>query len=324
MAADYVIVSGDTEPLFSDSLEYSNGQPVNLEGATVTFIMRSLTANEPVRLTGTVGYTNRAEGKLYYQPTALDTATVGNYLASWHVVFAGGETQTFPTEGYLQVAVTRSLSSKTSPQLIGLPELLDELQGPANDRIHDAKLERWIEAVAPLIENLTGPIIPTVYDEWYAGGHTTISLRHRPNAGYGTKPLLNVLSVVEYRGPIAYDLLNVMNPSAGSVYSILVNKQLGYIARRTSGGGEEPFWGSSGHAAQNVRVRYVAGQEEVPALVREAAVETLKWKWESTQPIGKGLMSGSVQSNEGGRPLVALPFHVEALLAPITKGPGIA
>jgi len=323
MSTDFTIGQGDTAPILTDTLTYTNEEPANLTGATVTLTLRNPTMPEPLRLTGTVAITNATAGQVSYTFTEQDTTTPGLYMGSWEVVLGGGAKMRWPTDGYLTVSIEPNLTAGEAT-IIGLPELLDELQIPANDRIHDTKLDRWIKAVAPLIENLTGPIIPTIYDEWYAGGHTTISLRHRPNAGYGTKPLLNVLSVVEYRGPIAYDLLNVPNPSAGSVYSILVNKQLGYIARRTSGGGEEPFWGSSGHAAQNVRVRYVAGQEEIPALVREAAVETLKWKWESTQPIGKGLMSGSVQSNEGGRPLVALPYHVEAMLAPITKGPGIA
>jgi BppU N-terminal domain len=326
MSADFTIGQGDTSPILTDTLSYSNGVPANLAGATVQLVIRNPTAPQPVRLTGTVTITNATEGRVSYTFTAQDTALVGLYMASWEVTLGGGAKMRWPTDGWITISIEPSLTTPGTGTIIGLPEVLDRLQVPPNDRIHDAKLQEWIEAVAPLIEDLTGPIVPQVYDEWYEGGHTTISLRHRPSAGMGTTPILNVLAVVEYRGPIPYDLLNVPAPNQGSVYSIMVNKQLGYIARRTSGGGEEPFYSSSGHAAQNINVRYEAGQEQVPQNVKMATIETIKWWWESTQPIGEALLSGSSgrPPEESGKPLVALPYHVEAMLAPTRRAPSIA
>lgn len=319
MAADYVIVSGDTDPLFSDSLEYSNGQPVNLEGATVTFIMRSLTANEPVRLTGTVGYTNRAEGKLYYQPAALDTATVGNYLASWRVVFAEGETQTFPTEGWLTLEVQPNLTGEGAIGIVGLPEVLDRLEIQTSNRTHDQKLQEWIASLPPLIEDQVGPVLVRTYDEWYEGGHSTISLRHKPSYGYGVQPVLQLMAVSEYRGPIEYNLSVVGTPTAGSVYSVMANPELGTIVRRTSGGGTTQFWSDPEHPEQSIHVIYAAGLKAVPEHIKMAAIEALKWWWLASQPQGKGAMTQF--QDEPSRPMVALPYHVEALLAPNRRPP---
>lgn len=322
MSADFTIGQGDTSPVLVDTLTYTNGQPANLTGATIELVLRTLNAERPLRLTGTAAVTEPVGGKVSYTFTQQDTATPGEYMASWEIILGGGAKMRWPTEGYISVWIEESLTSQGARNLISLPEVKDRLQIRPSDRIHDAKLVEWIEAVAPLIEDLTGPIIPQVYDEWCEGGHTTIGLRHRPNAGYGTTPILNVLAVIEYRGPIPYDLLNVPAPNQGSVYSIMVNKQLGYIARRTSGGGEQPFWRSTGHSAQNVNVRYEAGQEQVPSNVKMAAIETIKWWWLASQPQGKGAMTQF--QDETTRPMVALPYHVEAMLAPTRRAPSIA
>jgi hypothetical protein len=261
-------------------------------------------------------------GKVSYTFTGQDTATPGEYMTSWEVVLGGGAKMRWPTDGYISIWVEESLTSQGTRQLLSLPEVKNRLQIPANDRVHDAKLVEWIEAIRPLVEDLTGPIIPQVFDEWYRGGHTTISLRHRPHTGLGTTPILNVLAVIEYRGPIPYDLLNVPTPTQGSVYSIMVNKQLGYIARRTSGGGSMPFWHDPEHAGQNIQIRYESGMAEVPAVAKMAAIETIKWWWLATQQVGKGRMTQF--QDEPVRPMVALPYHVEAILAPIRKAPSIA
>lgn len=318
---DFTIAQNDTSPILTDTLTYTNGLPANLTGATLSLVMRSLASSTPVRLTGTAAITEPVGGKVSYTFSAQDTAIVGQFAASWEVVLGGGAKMRWPTVGYISISIEESLLTTGAPQLISLPEVLEELLIPPSDRIHDNKLTRWIKALTPLIEDLTGPIVPKVYDEWYRGGHTTISLRHRPHTGLGTSPILNVLAVTEYRGPIPYDLLNVPTPIQGSVYSIMVNKQLGYIARRTSGGGSMPFWRDSEHDDQNVQILYEAGQQEVPANVKMVAVETLKWWWDSTQPLGRGAMT--LADAEPARPMVCLPYHVEALLAPTRKGPSI-
>jgi hypothetical protein len=319
--ADWVIKEGDTEPILYDELSYSNGEPVNLQGATVTLIMRSQTSSSPLKLTGTTTIVGAEEGKITYTPVPADTlGRAGSYQASWVVAFPEGNRMTFPTEGYLWISVEPALTTTGARHLVGLPEVLDRLYVPATDRVHDSKLTEWITALAPLIENLTGPIIPKTYDEWYGGGHATISLRHKPSFGYGTEPVLNLMAASEYRGPIEYNLAIVANPAQGSIYSCQLNAELGIVVRRTAGGGVMPFWRDPEHGDQSVHIVYEAGQSNVPGNVKMAAIETLKWWWDATQPIGKGAMTLGDQ----GRPMVALPYHVEAMLAPTRRYPALA
>ena len=322
MAADFVIVQGDTEPLFEEALTYSNGEVVNLEGATATFIMRALTAERPLALTGTVTIAPGKTGKLSFTPAAADTANPGNYLANWKVVFAGGEVQTFPTTGYLWVQVQPNLSIPSVVQLVGLPEVKEHLGIQENDHTHDTLLIRFIKAVQPLIENLTGPLFIKVHDEWHEGGHSTISLRHRPSYGYGTTPYLTLMSCSEYRGPIEYALSVVPTPTQGSVYSTMVHAELGMIVRRTSGGGTYPFWRDPSHPAQSVHVVYAAGQEQVPENVNLAAIEAIAWWYRTTQQVGKGRQTQA--DLELAQPYVALPYHSTAMLEPFKRGPAFA
>jgi hypothetical protein len=322
MQPDFTIAQNDTSPILTDTLTYSNGQPANLTGATLSLVMRSLASATPVALTGTAAIVEPVGGKVSYTFSAKDTATVGQFAASWEVVLGGGAKMRWPTVGYIWISIEESLLTPGERLIVSLPEVKQTLNLPANDRVHDAELVGLIEDVQPLIEEHTGPIIPQTYDEWYEGGHSTISLRHKPSFGPGTSPLLNVLAVSEYRGPIEYNLSIVPTPTQGSVYSEMTHDELGLIVRRTSGGGTYNWWHDPSHPQQSVHVIYQAGQETVPRNVARAARETIRWWWMTTMAIGKGRETPA--DAEQQLPHVALPYHVVAMLSPTRRHPSLA
>jgi len=313
--ADFTIDQGQTLPIFEDTLSYSNGKLAEPE--SVKFVMRSPTGTEPLNLKGTAAVVTKAAGTVSFTPSASDTAVPGNYLANWEAKIAGSP-MTFPTEGDLWVQVQPSLTASEA-MIVGLPEVKDHLFLPSTDHTHDATLERFIKGVRPLIENLTGPILPTTYDEWYEGGHSTIALRHVPSYGYGASPIFVLMAVSEYRGPIEYNLSLVPTPTQGSVYSTMGHGELGTIVRRTAGGGTYAFWSDPSHPQQSVHVVYHVGQEQVPENVNMAAIETIRWWFETTQAVGRGSLAAA--DNETMRPMVALPYHAEAMLAPTRRPP---
>jgi len=318
---DFIIKAGDTQPFFEDSLSYSNGESANLEGATVTFVMRRLTLEEPQSLKGTVEITKAKEGGVRFKPAAEDTSVPGDLMAYWHVKFATGGTMTFPTTGYLWVEIQESLSAKSSPLLVGLPEVKDYLNLSASDRTHDAKLIAHIEAITGQMERLIGPIIPTVYDEWYEGGHAVISLRHKPSYGYGANPVFKLMAVSEYRGPIEYNLSIVGVPTQGSVYSTMLNAELGTIVRRTAGGGTYPFWSDPEHPWQSIHAIYAAGQEPIPRAVRTAALEAIRVHYENTMMVGRGFQTVA-DAQEPSMPLgFYMPRHCLEILEPLRTHP---
>lgn len=320
MSADFTIKQGDTAPGLADTLSFSNGEAVNLEGATLKFVMRNMTFATPVTLTGTASITEAAEGKVSYLFSASDTASIGNYAANWLVTFASGKKMTFPTIGYLWIEVQENLTTTGTGTLVPLGEVKDYLSIEANDRTHDMKLIRYINAVRPIIENITGPILPQVYRETFDGGQYFVSLRRRPSTTFGTTPIFRLIACSEWRGPIEYDLSIIATPAQGTIYSCLFHKRQGIVERRTSGGGVMAF----PKMASSVLCVYEAGQETVPYNVQEAALETIRINWATTQMVGSGRQTVA-DTEEVGNPAfgVFLPRRVREMLAPNRRGPSI-
>lgn len=321
MSADYSVKAGDTEPAFAQQLNYSDGSAVDLTGASVKLLMRSLSSTQPATLTGsTVVKSPASSGIVVYTPSAADTSAPGSYIANWVVVFGGGQTMSFPTDGYLSIEIEESLAATGTRQLVLLPELKEHLGIDSSDRKLDAKLQRAIEAIRPLIERITGPLIPTVYDEKYAGGNSFISLSHRPSVGYGTTPILNVMAVSEYIGSTEYPLANVASAALGTIYSYEVNVRLGTITRRTAGGGTIGW-----PLGQNsVHVVYEAGQQTIPPNVVDAAKEAIRVNYQTEQATGRGRRTMTDELDTGPPLGFYLPRRVLELLGPTRKAPSIA
>ena len=317
----YQTKQGDTGVEFADTLTYSNQTPADLTGATVQFAMRNLTTASPVILTGSGTVTDAITGNVQYAPTASDTSTAGDFTACWIVTYPNGQIMTFPSIGYIDVTIEPGISSQ--PQLLVDLETVKNYPGirlPHNDRKLDARLENFIRAAQPLIEQITGPIIPRVFDEIYMGGNNIISLSHRPAVGYGTTPVLNVMAVSEYVGPTEYPLSNVASAALGSIYSYEVNTRLGTITRRTSGGGTIAFPAGP----ETVHIVYEAGQAQTPANVLEAACELVRINFQTTQATGAGLRT-MADAEDTQKPLgFFMPRSVKELLSPMARGPSIA
>jgi hypothetical protein len=323
---DWIVKAGDTAPLFEDTLRYTNGQPADLSGATVTLVIRALTAGQPVTLSGTVSVVNAALGQIQFAPSSTDTVAAGDYMGAWLVNLATTQ-MTFPTVGYLSIRIEENLTTAGGEQLVSVPDLKDYMNVSAGDRAHDAKLIRFIRAARPIVENITGPIIPQVFDEWHDGGGSFIQLRRTPSTSYATTPVLDLVATVdepalgvkEYWGSIEHPLAVVDTPSLGTTYSCMVDR-LGTITRRTAGGGTGCF-----PAGQSVHVIYRAGQSAVPPNVYEGVLELLRTNYQQSQPVGRGRLTGGDEMDVSGPPLnFFVSRRVRELLAPNRRSPSVA
>jgi hypothetical protein len=318
MPADYMVKAGDTGPYLTDTLTYSDQSAVDLTGATVTIAIRSLSSPLPVTVTGTVSVVSATDGAIQYAPSAADTATPGNYMASWVVVFPGGQRMSFPTDGYLWLEIQPSVTTETQ-QLVGLPEVKQWLRIDASQRDYDDELLELVEAVRPEIESIVGPVIPQIFDEWYDGGSTFISLRHRPSFGYGTSPLLTIIGVSEYIGPIEWPLALIPSPDLGQIYSAMLNPASGTLTRRTAGGGISGFQ----PGRDQVHVVYQSGQQKTPANVRAAVRETVRVHFRTTAQVGRG--SEALADVGDTAPMgFWLPRKAREMLGSTRKAPAVA
>lgn len=320
MPADFQLVQGDTSPVLGSILSYSNGNPVDLTGASVAFTVRSLTSSNPLTLTGTVTVVDAPTGQVQYSPTATDTATAGNYQCQWIVTFSGGTVMTFPTVGYMWLAIEPNLAL-TPRQLVSLEDLKDYLNIQAGSRERDAKLIRFIEAVTPMIEQITGPIIPKVYDEWHDGGSNIIELLRKPATGFGTSPVLTLIAASEYRGPIEYPLALIASPVFGSIYSLFLNSDMGTVTRRSAGGSTIAFF----PGREQVHIIYQAGQSVTPPNVYEATLELLRVNYVTTQQTGTGRQTvADAQDGTQTGSNFFFPAGVRRMLDPTRRSPSFA
>jgi hypothetical protein len=321
LAADFVIKQGDTGPAFAYTLVDDDGSTVNLTGASgLALTLRSHTQATPVTLTGTASIVNAAGGQVQFAFSAADTGAPGLYQATWNVTLSGGQVRTFPRTGYLWVSIEENLTTSGGQTLVSLPDVKDYLNLPASDRTHDAEIMRFIGAVRPVVEAITGPILPTVREEWHDGGQYFIRLRRRPSSTYGTSPVLDLIGVTETRGPIAYALKVIEDPAHGELYSCMLDTY-GFVTRRTTGGGVIAF----PPMTSSVHVWYRAGQSSVPANVYEGTLELIRVNYQQTQQSGRSRAAarGDDETPQGPSLGFFVPRRVRELLAPNKRAPAV-
>lgn len=311
---DLVIRQGDTTPALTQTILDANGNVLNLSGATVTFIMRSLTATAP-QVNATASIVDAGAGKVSYSWAANDTATAGLFQAVFRVTgLSGGGTYTHPNDGYLDIWIEDNLTSDTGQLLVSVADAKDYLGFSSTDRTRDQKLTRFIRAIRPVVELITGPVLPKFYDEWYPGGHHSIVLRHRP--------VLSVQAVSNYLGAVEFPFMIVQDPQHGTVYSCMLDTG-GVVVRRGPGGSFLSFWGGP----QAVHIEYTAGLPSIPENVRLGTLELIRVNYQETQQGGRRSFGGVdvVDDIAGERPAMGylVPNRVREMLQPTRRAPSI-
>ncbi len=317
---DFSIKAGDNEPLLTDSLTYSDGSAVDLTGASVNFVMRQLSQATYTTLAA-ASITNASVGAIQYQFTSTDSAIAGLYNGNWIVTFPSSQLMTFPTVGYLGISIEENLISPDIPLLVSLADAKEVLNMDANDRVHDAKIIRFINACEVIIESIVGPVIPRIHEEWHDGGQYFIQVRRRPSSALGTSPIMTLMAASEYRGPIEYACALIQDPSFGSVYSAMLDTQ-GTVTRRSAGGGIIA-WPSM---PRSVHIWYQAGQQTVPWNIYEGTLELLREHYQQSQQSARGRPNASVDEETATQQYVGflVSGKVRQWLAPTRRHPSIA
>jgi BppU N-terminal domain len=107
---DFTIKAHDRLPAIAATLVDAEQVPVNLTGATITFIMADATSRI-VKTASAAVLVNPEQGQVRYDWASIDTATAGDYVAEWQVTYAGGKQQTFPSNSYNTVTIVADLDN---------------------------------------------------------------------------------------------------------------------------------------------------------------------------------------------------------------------
>jgi len=102
---------GDTSPAFTATLRDRNGDPIDLTGATLRFLMRTAETFGAGTVIDSAAAIVGAptDGAMSYTWTAPDTLTPGKFWAEVEVTFGSGEVETFPNVGFHEVIIEQDI-----------------------------------------------------------------------------------------------------------------------------------------------------------------------------------------------------------------------
>ena len=200
------------------------------------------------------------------------------------------------------------MSGPTS--LVTLADVKDYLR--ISTTSDDTQLQDYIDAVTPVIEDITGPIVNKQYTEVYDGGVSRIQVRHFP--------VVSVDTLTEVYGQTLYTLTQVTLGSSTSTWSYTFDASTGLIVRRAFN--VEAMFPIG---ANNVSITYTAGRSTVPANVALAAKMTIQHLWSQTRFNRNGARPG-LGGDDIWQPGMgfAIPNRVRELLQNEQRIAGIA
>lgn len=105
----FYIKQNDTQPALQVVLEDGSGNPINLDGASVRFLMRAI-GGTTAKVNASATVVSAVSGVVRYSWSAADTDTVGNYQAEFEVTYSDNSIETFPNDGYLRIEITDDIA----------------------------------------------------------------------------------------------------------------------------------------------------------------------------------------------------------------------
>ena len=107
MSAAIVIKRGDTRSAIKAMLKSPEGAPVNLTGASVRFIMVSLSGAP--KIDRQIDALDASGGLVLVAMESADVDTAGVYRGEFEVTFPDGRKETYPNDDYLVISIVPDL-----------------------------------------------------------------------------------------------------------------------------------------------------------------------------------------------------------------------
>ena len=107
MSYDVTIKRGDTRNCIKAVLKDSAGEPVNLAGCEVKFLMAPL--GQAAVINRAAHIQDAAAGEVWVVWVPGDTDKSGVYQAEFKVTYGDGRKETFPSDGYISIQIMNDL-----------------------------------------------------------------------------------------------------------------------------------------------------------------------------------------------------------------------
>ncbi len=103
------IKRNDTAPAFTATLRDSAGDPINLTGATILFLMRN-PRTRTLKVSGAMTIVSATAGTVRYDWVAGDTDRAAVYQVEVQVTFSDTTIETFPNGSHHRLEVIKDLN----------------------------------------------------------------------------------------------------------------------------------------------------------------------------------------------------------------------
>jgi hypothetical protein len=105
----FYIKKNDTSPAILATLKDADDIPVNLNGASVRFHLRTI-SSRTVKVDEAAAVVASEDGLVRYDWQAQDTDVIGSYQAEFEVTYSDASVETFPNDGYIRVEVVGDIA----------------------------------------------------------------------------------------------------------------------------------------------------------------------------------------------------------------------
>jgi hypothetical protein len=195
--------------------------------------------------------------------------------------------------------------------IISLDDAREAIGMAAADSAKDARLQRFIAAATPIMEDIVGSVLSKSRVETYDGGTSQIALLWTP--------VISVTSVIESYGTFvrALTLQDIFAGTGMDSYGYTLDDPVSGIITRRASGAAMGFAGGR----RNIQVTYVAGRAVLGANVMLATQLLIRDMWTQSQ-LRSPLVPGQPQSTTVIRGF-AVPNMIIELCADSTRAPGM-
>lgn len=106
---DFVLAEDDRDAAIIRTITDEDGNPEDVSGATITFLMEAPDGTEVIRDAANTSFvTDGTDGQIQYSWGETDTATPGSYRARFIIDKTTGRQETWPNHRWLEILITES------------------------------------------------------------------------------------------------------------------------------------------------------------------------------------------------------------------------
>lgn len=107
MSPTFITKRGDTRTAIKATLKDATGQPVDLTGCQVKFIMSKQNGGAKINRDALVQ--DAANGVVWFVFEANEVDEIGTFKGEFEVTYGDGRVETFPNDGYIIVQINPDL-----------------------------------------------------------------------------------------------------------------------------------------------------------------------------------------------------------------------